>query len=155
MMKRFKNILAAIDFSDYSEAVAQTAADLANGLDTRLFFVNVLNRRDVEMLDKVKEIHPEFQRKQYLDENIADRKTNLRNLAEKVRGDLVDVESLVVIGVPFEELLREIEVRKPDILVIGTKGRSNIIDTLMGSCALKLIRRSPVPVLGVPIAKPR
>ena len=55
----------------------------------------------------------------------------------------------VCTGVPYIELLKEIQSQKPDLLIMGTKGRSNLVDTIIGSCAQKMFRRSPIPVLSI------
>jgi nucleotide-binding universal stress UspA family protein len=51
--------------------------------------------------------------------------------------------------VPYQQLLAVIDEEKPDILVMATKGRSDIIDVVMGSCARIMHRRSPIPVLSI------
>lgn len=61
------------------------------------------------------------------------------------------IKTLLVVrqGVPYEELLKEIKAQNADLLVMATKRRSNLVDTIIGSCAQKLFRRSPIPVLSI------
>jgi len=62
-------------------------------------------------------------------------------------GERVKVKSVLRIGIPHLERLKVIEDKKPDLLIMATKGRSNIVDTIIGSCAQKMFRRSPIPAL--------
>jgi nucleotide-binding universal stress UspA family protein len=43
-----------------------------------------------------------------------------------------------------EEVLEEIKNQKVDLLIMATKGRSDLVGTIIGSCAQKLFRRSPI-----------
>jgi nucleotide-binding universal stress UspA family protein len=77
---------------------------------------------------------------------------------EQVRSDLASwVKSLDAGGVPFETvvgpgpadraILRAIHVIKPDLVVMGTHGRSGYNRFLMGSTAEKVIRQISTPTL--------
>ena len=148
-MKTINKIMVAIDFSDHSLNAAQYAARLAKDVAAKLLLTNVYNQRNIDMLSKVVLEVPEFPVKKYVDENVKDRKERLEDLAKKINSDNLDVETNVRIGVPYEALLKEIEEKKPDLLVMGTKGRSNLVDTIIGSCVQKLFRRSPIPLLSL------
>ena len=55
----------------------------------------------------------------------------------------------IVEGVPFEEILKCIDVERVDLVIMGNKGRSNLASTLFGSTAEKVFKYSNVPVVSV------
>ena len=57
------------------------------------------------------------------------------------------MELLVHVGVPFKTILQLAESKEVDVLVLGNKGRENILGTLLGATADKVFRHSPIPVL--------
>lgn len=89
--------------------------------------VNIYNQRDVEMIQEVAIQIPEFSAKKHLDAHIKERKEKLDDLAKRIKSDTLAVELDVQIGVPYEALLEEIARKKPDLLVMGVKGRSNLL----------------------------
>ncbi len=141
--------MVAVDFSEYSLAAASYAASLAQDLGAALFFSHIFNRRDVDMLNMVAARVPEFSVKEYVKDQVNERKEKLQELAKKLNGDKLAVETYVRTGVPFEALLQEIKEKLPDLLVMGAKGRSNVVDIILGSCAQKMFRYSPIPLLSI------
>ena len=148
-MKTINKIMVAIDFSDYALAAAGYAAKLAEDTGAALLFTNVYNQRDIEMMNNVATRVPEFSVRKYTDENVKERKARLHELAKKMMHGNHLAETHVRIGVPYEALLQEIQEKKPDLLVMGTKGRSNVVDMILGSCAQKMFRHSPIPLLSI------
>jgi len=148
-MTSIKTIMAAVDFSDHSIRAAEHAAGLAKDLNAKLMLTNIYNQRDVDMMQEVAIRVPDFSVKKHLEEHIADRKQKLQDLAKKLGQDVPEIQMHVQIGVPYEALLKEIEKHKPDLLVMGVKGRSDVVDMIVGSCAQKMFRRSPIPLLSI------
>jgi nucleotide-binding universal stress UspA family protein len=148
-MKPINEIMVAVDFSDYSLPAVKYAGELARSVKAELLLVNVINQRNVDMTKKVAEKVPSFSFKGYLEETRQDRETRFDQLIRDAGLENLPVKTRVRIGVPFEELLHVIETKKPDLLVMATKGRSNLVDTIVGSCAQKMFRRSPIPVLSI------
>lgn len=150
-MKTLNKIMVAVDFSDYSLPLVEYAANLAKDVGAQLLLVNVLNQRDITMWKKISYEVPGFSVEKQIEEHTRDRKDRLVNLSEKAGCTKLDVkaEHCVRQGVPYEELINEIEENKPDLMVMATKGRSNLVDTIIGSCAQKMFRRSPIPLLSI------
>lgn len=148
-MKPISEIMVAVDFSGYSLPAVKYAADLARNLKAELLLVNVINQRDVDMMKRVAEQAPTFSFENYLEETRQDRKDRFDQLIETAGCKDMPVKTSIRIGVPYKELLAVIEAKKPDLLVMAIKGRSNLLDTIVGSCAQKMFRRSPIPVLSI------
>jgi nucleotide-binding universal stress UspA family protein len=148
-MKTINKIMVAVDFSEYSLAAAEYAARLAKDMKAGLLFTNVYNQRDVDMLNTVATRVPNFSVKKYVDEHINERHAGLKNLAKKLRYGKRMAKTHVRIGVPYEALLLEIKDEQPDLLVMGAKGRSNVVDMILGSCAQKMFRHCPIPLMSI------
>jgi nucleotide-binding universal stress UspA family protein len=148
-MKPINKIIVAVDFSEDSIEAAHYAAKLANDVSATILLTNVFNQRDIDMMNIVATRVGEFTVKRYVKENIKERKEGLESIAEKINTYNLEIETSVRIEVPYEGLLQDIEDKKPDLLVMGTKGRSNIVDAIIGSCAQKMFRRSPIPLLSI------
>ena len=141
--------MVAVDFSDDSIAAAHYAAKLANEVNATLLLTNVFNQRDIDMMNIVAARVAEFTVERYVQENISERKEELEEIAAKITTNNLEIETSVRIEVPYECLLQEIKEKKPDLLVMGAKGRSNIMGAIIGSCAQKMFRRCPIPLLSI------
>ena len=148
-MTTITKIMVAVDFSDYSVAAAEYAGKLAEDVGAKLLLTHVFNQRDVSLMNKAEKKFPEFSAEKNLKDHMHDRQEKFNDLVGKIKSDTIDVETNLRIGVPYEALLDEIKEKKPDLLVMGTKGRSNLVDMIIGSCAQKMFRRCPIPLLSI------
>jgi nucleotide-binding universal stress UspA family protein len=148
-VKTIDKIMVAVDFSDYSLPLVRYAADLARDVGAAMLLTNVINQRDVDMMKKVADEYPAFSVSHHLEEYRKDRQVKFEQLIDVADCTGLTVKTSIRIGVPFQELLEEIAQKKPDLLVMATKGRTNLIDALIGSCAQKMFRRSPIPLLSI------
>ena len=90
------------------------------------------NKKNVELLNMVAARVPEFSVKGYVDEQVEERKNELQHLIDKMNLGKLALEINVRMGVPHDALLQEIKEKKPDLLVMGAKGRSNVMDIILG-----------------------
>lgn len=149
VMAMIKRIMAALYFSEPSLAAVHYAASFAKDTGAQLLLANILNQRDVDIMNRLASRHHDFPAERYIREHLEDRKKLLDDLAALPVCSGVITESIVKIGVPYKALLEIIHDEKPDLLVRGTVGRSNVVDTIIGSFAAKLFRRSPIPLLSI------
>ena len=76
-----------------------------------------------------------------------ERSKMIEALVEKCNFHNVPIKTVFRTGVPFRELMQAVKKEGADLLVMGTRGRSNLRGVFLGSTAEKTIRGSPVPVL--------
>jgi nucleotide-binding universal stress UspA family protein len=148
-MKTVTKIVVAVDFSDHAQAAVKYAVNLAADVGAELLLVNVINQRDIYMTRKIAARFPGFSVEKYLKETREKRENSFRALIEASDCSGVVVKTCIRSGVPWQELIEEIQEKKADLLVMAPKGRSNLMDTLIGSCAKKLFKQCPIPVLSV------
>ena len=140
-----KQILAAIDFSDWTQPVLQAAAEMAQRYGAKLTVAYAemflpppyFTARGMEQISDFLEKRRQGDR-QRLDEIVE------RELGEGISADVRLVEAS-----PTEGILRTAELVEADLIVMGTHGHSGLSRLLLGSVAEKVLRSSAVPVLTV------
>jgi len=150
-MSKIKKILACIDFSDYSLMTIAYAVELAKGTEIEIIVFNVINQRDINMVEMVRHYAPD---KINVEDYIKDlKKERHGEIKAIIKENFFDEKSRMAIkidaGIPFECILNEIETEEIDLVVMSNKGRGNLSRVLFGSVAEKVFRHSPVPVVSV------
>lgn len=150
-MKEITRVMACVDLSDYSEMTIEHALAIVRGLQSEILLYNVVNSRDIEYLnDASAHYSGKFDAEKYVERVKAERHHQLNELIEeKFSTDKAKMRILIHVGIPFDAILKAIETEKVDLVVIASKGKSNLLGTLFGSNAEKVFRHSPVPVLSV------
>lgn len=143
-------IMAAVDLSEYSPMVIRYSAWLCKHTGADLVLVNVINQRDLDMVQRAMAGYAAFSYPNYVSDQTRDREHQMKEMAAAASDQAVACRYLVKTGVPYRELLAAVESETPRLLVVGTKGRSNLADAVVGSTARKLYRRSPIPLVTIP-----
>ncbi len=136
-------ILCPYDFSESSSHALRYAIEFASAYKAKLYLLHVF---DIRVLDYGEPIYGiSIPTK----DAIGTIKTELANsIPEKVKNEL-QVETIVVSGVPFYEIIKFANENGVDLIVMGTHGRTGIAHILLGSVAEKVVRKASCPVLTV------
>jgi len=140
----FSRILVALDGSDYSLKALNFAVDLARKYQSQLVLVHVVMRQ-------IYAINPPeagiLAGTAIVRELEAEGKAILAKGEETVRAQGLPVEIRLRQGVPAEELLRAAGEEKADLMVLGSRGLSQVKAFLLGSVSDKVSHHAKCPVL--------
>jgi nucleotide-binding universal stress UspA family protein len=118
----------------------------ARDYKAKLILMHVVNEKIFsEGLSLARAIAPEALGQEMSEE--AERRLKMLIPADQRAG--LDVEMLILHGMPFLEVIRYAKANDIDLIVIGTHGRSGVDHIIFGSTAEKVVRKAPCPVLSV------
>ncbi len=147
-MSNIKKILIPLAFSPYSEGIVQYAVSLAKALDVeKMLFVNVINQRDVDAVERITSFGYEVDGNHYVEEIEKERVAKLEKMLDKIDFPNDRMKLIITVGNPADKLLKYAVKENVDMIVMGVKAKSEIIHAFTGSVAEKLFRRSPVTIV--------
>ena len=146
-MDDIKKILVALAFTPYSEGIFNYAAKIAQSFNAQLIIGSIINSRDVSAVSKIVSMGYDVNGDHYVEDIRKERQALLEQFMAKSSFDREDIRTTIKVGNPVEELLKLIVKENINLVVMGTKGRTDLENVFVGSVADKLFRRSPVPVI--------
>jgi nucleotide-binding universal stress UspA family protein len=139
-----KTILVPTDFSHNASNALEYAIGLAKKENAKIILAHAYY--DVFVSGEIPA--------HFLLEQMAQTKKNaedkLAEIALKVKAENIPCEIMAIESRPVDMVLNEAEKLKPDFIVMGTKGSSDLLDTLFGSNTAKIIEKANCPVLAIP-----
>ena len=147
LVKRIRRILHATDYSKASERALQEAVDFAKQNKAELLVVHVIQPavpyvagEDIgaaELYVKLEEsTKQEAQR-------------SMNKLVQRLERLKVKAKTLLLRGIPADQIVKAAKNRRADMIVIGTHGRTGLSKLFMGSVASRVISMAQSPVLTV------
>ncbi len=147
-MKPFDKILFANDFSENSEHAFDYALTLAKQFNSRLIIIHVIN--EPVDLRGFYVPHISFEKLEKEIEEGAEKM--MQKFCRSRAKDFTNYETLIVAGIPYEEILKKADEEKVSLIILGTQGRKGIDHFLFGSTAERVVRNAKSPVMTVRMA---
>ena len=141
-MKRFSNILLIVDEgTDYSTAVKR-AVTLARNNQSRLTVCAVVDAVPGDMQMAIAAVTPA----ELHDIAVSEKRGWLDEAVGSVAADGVPIETKVLIGKPFVEIIRKVLGNNHDLIIKCAEATGGLRNILFGSTDMHLMRKCPCPV---------
>jgi len=143
---QFKKILVPVDFSHFSKKALKEAIKLAHCCKGKIYLLHV--EEDIFQMKHIHQVHPPLEK---LCENmhrefIADNKKMLAEFRSYIPRKLF-AQAVIKEGHPFVEIVHFAKNRCMDLIIMSSRGRSNIKHAFLGSVAEKVARKASCAVL--------
>ncbi len=142
-----RTIMYATDFSTASHAAFPTALELAQATRAHLVLAHVLTPVAVLVGEGL------YMSSAMWEKLAAEAKSaaqdQLEELADSARKAGIGVTTVLVEGVPAEQIVRLAADRQADLLVLGTHGRTGFSKMFLGSVATRVVATAGCPVVTV------
>ena len=149
----FTKILYPTDFSDTAGKSLQYLKELRKAGARKVVLLNVIHQR---ILDSLETIHKAvyFQDGRYEEDSEAaiqkiesERKKKMAPLVTELEAAGFEVTVRIEKGHPVTQILKVEKDENVSAVVMGSHGRNDIVDSLIGTVSAKVVRRSATPVL--------
>ncbi len=139
----FDRILYPTDFSDVSMKAVDYVKQLKDAGAKEVVVMHVVDERTIVVPDVFTGI--DFVALENEMKRIAGGECN--KIVEQFQGIGLSTRSVVKKGIPFQEILRTAQEEDVSLIVIGSHGKSNLKEMLLGSVSEMVIRKAVQPVL--------
>ena len=144
----FNHILCPTDLKERSDVAVKKAVQIAHQFGSKITLLNVhedfMDKDEREMLrvsvDKMKEKYKQI---------AIDSKEEMKTVIHKLHADDIEVDYLLHSGKPQKVIVEVAKQLGTDLIVIGTDGRDNVMDFIVGTTTEHVINAAPCPVLVV------
>jgi len=140
----FKRILCAVDFSDCSMNALRFATSLAKEADAHLTVLSVVEL-PADAHERLPHLSPGV--REYVAAVEEDHRRRLQTAVPDEARAFCEVETMMVPGKPYREIVRVAGEQQSDLIVIGVHGRGVADLLFFGSTAQQVVRHATCAVL--------
>ena len=141
----YKNILVPVDGSENSNAALKEAINLAKLTGGKITVINVYSRWSSALIDE--------STRKGLNKEIRKAAKTILNDADKIaEKENFVVKTLLVDGNAVQEIVKTADSRHYDLIVMGARGVSKLIEIFLGSVSRGVLEKAACPVLIVKLS---
>ena len=153
----YKKILYPTDFSETAELVLNQVKAFRTLKVEEVVLLHVIDENDIKKKDifslllgvaglnkSVEEFENELKNKL-----IEEAKSKMESIKKELEDVDYKVKEVIVVGIPHEEIVKIAEDEGVDIIMMGSHGKTNLKDILLGSVTENVIKKANKPVLVV------
>lgn len=140
----FSRILVGVDGSPFGEKALKYAVDLAKRYKAKLIVVHVILRRFYAVAPSEAGV---LATTVFVKEMEAEGREIMNTAESSVKAEGVDYECKLVQGVPAEEIVRIAQTEKVDLIVVGSRGLTEVRAFLLGSVSDKVSHHAKCPTM--------
>lgn len=137
-----QHFLVPIDFSQYADYALDYAMALAKTLQARLTLLHVIHAIPLGVTDMDTALPYS-----YLQDLEAEITQNMQHYLKRVQDAGLEGDTVVVHGVPFDEIVQMAKTKNVTLIIMGSHGRTGLGRLFLGSVAEKVVRLAPCSVL--------
>jgi len=142
----FKKILYPTDFSDVARKALLYVKRLKEAGGREVVVVHILDQSNLELLSSYSTIQNYLSIEREIQEKASE---EIALVANELKEIGYSVKIRIEKGIPFREILRISKEEKPSVVVVGSHGKSNLEEMVLGSVSEKIVRKISFPVLVV------
>lgn len=153
-----KKILVPVDYSDCSRSACRYAVKIACKLGAEVRLFHTYYSPAFDLIELAGAVQTQSQLREEVTVNLEETEKNSMNsfvdsLKEYVAGcgmKSVSFGADIAPGVPEDEIIHYSNEYKPDLVIMGTKGKGTGMGSIIGSVTAAVINRIAFPVLAIP-----
>lgn len=144
-----KNILVSLDFGKGADILLEKATEMARAFGSKVWIVHIAPP-DPDFVGY--DAGPQSVR-DTVAEALREKHRTLQGFAEKLGKKGVDARAFLLQGNTVETILKEAEKFNTDLIIAGHEDHNFIYKSIIGSVSSRLLRKSKIPVMLVPVSR--
>ena len=140
----FEKILFPTDFSDVAAKALQYVKRLKEAGSREVIVLHVIDQSNLELLSSYSTIQDFVGIEREIEKRSSE---EIALIVNELKQHGFSVKERLEKGVPLRVVLKVAEEENPSVIVIGSHGRSNLEEMLLGSVSEKVVRKAKHPVL--------